>query len=92
MTCTPITTTNGGRTVRTCLELGVCQSRTPACPGCQPRQESVPATADLFPIEEPSSWQTIGQMVKAAGIAITLCAVAGLLAGMGTVYLRGAGF
>ncbi len=88
MSATPLHQTDGGRTVRTCLDLGVCQARTPACPGCA--HQAPQPTPQARPTDQPDdNWLQMLGWLKAGAIACSLFAVTGFLAGVGTgVFAR----
>ena len=78
---------------RSCFELGVCQSRTPPCAGCSHDTSALPPGGFWFapgtierapaPRREPWSWLEISLA------AIAASGVAGLVAGVATMWVRG---
>ena len=63
---------------RSCLDLGICQSRTPGCPGCTCHQDSGYHTPHLddepesiSPMERIAYWACVG---ATAGMSLVLVA------------------
>jgi hypothetical protein len=82
---------------RTCAELGVCQGRTPACPGCSFDGTAThdtsalppggfwiaPGVIDFEPPPEPWSWLEISLL------AIGGSGLLGFVAGVATMWWKG---
>lgn len=68
-------------TPRSCTELGVCQSRTPACPGCRIR--FAPGAIQGYRRPESAWSKILRAFAAAAPLAFTIGLVAGWLNGKG---------
>ncbi len=87
------------RTSRTCEELGLCQARTPRCPGCT--WQLAPGTIDgpYFPKRRrpsrwPSGWprpQTVVVAALAVASAVALVVTLSAAAGCLSVVWQGGG-
>lgn len=64
---------------RTCDQLGACQSRTPACPGCLPRPAFAPGVIEHH--KRQHTRELIRQMSRAAVLLIVVVCASAYLEG-----------